>query len=392
MTDEGRIPLEDVALVVNSLTKNTVKRAIILMMYSSGLSLKEIKNLTKSDLIKACGYIVGNKNINDLIRHDPIVEEMIPMWDVSNEKTKKLVFGSPQSLSFIFQHLTERQDNDEHLFVKENGTPLDKKYLSNWLSPKFRSKITATNNDGNPNFTGKKLSNSFIKLCESNPPKHINQDVIIKIFEGSETSKAKTFYEKMLNDNEIILNYYKSLLPHLTIDLNLNNDGELSISDDITSNATHKSKIYSQDEIRQILKDYYMKHLNKDSPMDYDKYNYMMNLTYRIAIYQNDEFGSFNEDDYLKTLFLKAQIHWLFHIHQHDIEIKYCPNDNQEDIFNKVYDVIEDVGVLSWVPINYELFKEYFFAHPDIHIGHYYGECTRITLSVIGNLVASYVM
>lgn len=392
MTNEERISLEEVALVVNSLTENTVKRAITLMMYSSGLSFKEIKNLTKSDLIKACEHIVGNKNIDELIMHDPIDKEIIPMWDVSNEKTKRLVFSSPQSLSFIFQHLSDRQDDDEHLFLNENGNPLSKKYLPNWLSSNFKSKITSINPNGNSKFTGKGLSKSFNQICEDNPPEHVNRDVIIKLFEGSNSVKVKTFYEAMLNDNRIILDYYKTLLPQLTIDLKLNNDPPLSISEDITSKATHESKIYSHDEIRQILKDYYMKHLNNDRNMDYDKYDYMMNLTYRIAIYQNDEFGSFNEDDYLKTLFLKAKIHWAFHTHPNKIEIKYCPDDNDEDIFNQVYDVIEEVGILGLTPIDYELFKEYFFKHPDIHIAHYYEECTNITLSDISNIITSYII
>ncbi len=394
MTDKPRIPIVDVEQVVTELTDNTVKRAIILMMYTSGLSFAKIKELKQSDLINACkDYMDEGEDIKSLLKRKPIEENMIPMWNLSKGDTKRLTFSSPQSLHFIFQHLSERTDECEYLFVNNNGNNLDKRYLTEWLTPLFRSKINDTYDEGNDKFTSKGLSNSFTQLCTSCPPEHINSDEILKLFEGSKNKRAKKFYENILNDKTVLLDYYKKLLPCLTVNLTKTNMASPNVFTEETNNqSTSAHKHYSNDEIRQILKNYYMEHFNTDLQMDYNKYNYMMNIAYRIAIFQNSEFNLFDKDgEYLKNLFLKAQIHWLFHTHPNKVEIKYCPNDNKEEIINQVYEVIEEVGILGLFPIDYDLVKEYFFTCPDFPLAHYYDECTYITLSDIADIVSSYV-
>lgn len=349
MTDKPRIPIDDVEQVVTELTDNTVKQAITLMTYTSGLSFAKIKQLKLSDLTTACKYHMGDgEDIKSLIKRDPIEENMIPMWDVSDENTKRLVFCSPQSLYFIFQHLSERTDESEYLFVNENGKQLDKRYPTNWLTPEFRSKITATDDGGNNNFTAKELSNSFTQLCKSCPPHHLNLDQITKLFKGSSAKKVELFYEKMLEDNTIIFNYYNELLPYLTVNLD-NNDSLINVKKDestsepITTQETTPSKRYD-DEIIIAVSKYYDNQV-KDSSHTYEKYIYLTDYVYNVVV-TGINLGIYKDISKISfdRLFEQAKIGWVFKQYSKPIHIEFCGKFD-EDTINEIMDVLYDVGI-----------------------------------------------
>ena len=392
---------EDIVNVITDFTEKNHERAIILLLLG-GMKQDIFRNLKIIDLLNACREYIDDpidNQLNSLLNMDPIESEMIALWHVDEGQ---LLCSTPQSLFFIFKHLQERIDKgklqysdvNDYLLVNTSFTQLDKNYTSDWLDPSFRNKFNETNNV-DVEFTAGNLIHTFDEICNEYLPRDQFKESTIKIFKGRKLSRKedRNYYKSILEDNNILINQFKHILTYLTVDLNYDKFSsdkvENSFSEECTSVTT---KEYSNDEIRQILKDYYMNNLNNDVNMDYDKYDFIMNIVYHTAIYHNNEWDLFKEDeDYLKELFLNAKIIWLFYDHPNKVEIKFCPDSDRDYIFNQVCEVIEDVGVLSLIPFDFDLFEEYFFSHPSVYIAHYYDECARITLSEIGVIVSSFI-
>ena len=371
MSKKSVIAKEDVSNVVVSLTENAVKRAITLLMYTSGLSFDIINRMTLRHLENACGYFNDdNRSVSDLIQRNPIKEQWIPMWDVSEGDIKRIVFSTPQSLFYIFQHLHDRDtlEPDEPLFLNENNKPLADKYMTNWLTPSFRKKINE-----NSQFTGGNLNYSFKELCKSHPPREFFPDQILKLFEGSEDKRVSKFYDKTLGDNSIILDYYKeNLLPHLTIDLQLEepeykveaSKSEAEVQQPVSNNVVSKSN-YDVMEIKSILNKYYMDNIHTSTSVNYDKYYQIMDSALGRALAYNKQ-GKFNESkSILKAIFKKTQIELIFKNNYEFIGKswkEYMDNDYQE-VLDKLY----VLGINRIIFIDDERLKEVI----DSLIGHY---------------------
>ena len=256
------IPLSDVAKVITDFTNKDSERAILILMLH-GMKSTNIRNLKINDLLNSCKSYFKDEEITleKLINKNPIDENMIAFWDLSDTKPRALC-SSPQSLFFIFRHLQMRIDNgklqltqtDDYLLVNEDFTQLTKDYVSNWLNPNFRNELKDAGIKSE--ITGGNLIYTFNEICNDKLSIYNNRVSVIKIFKGNKLSRKtdREYYELVLEDNNILINRYKDeLLEYLTLDL----DYDLFDSNTKVTDVSLKDNVNQLPTSNSTCKNYY---------------------------------------------------------------------------------------------------------------------------------------
>lgn len=362
------ISLDDVAKVITDFTDKDFERAILVLMLH-GMKAVNIRNLKIKDLLNSCKTYFEDESITleKLLNKDPIAENMVAFWNLTDKKPHFLC-SSPQSLFFIFQHLKMRIDEteletDDFLLVNTTFTQLTEDYVSNWLNPNFREELFDAGIT--KDFTGGNLNHTFHKICEE----HFgHKSSIYKLFKGKKLSREKDreYHEQILNDPNILIKRYREeLLEYLTLDLDYDLFSfESNEQDDLSNNIATDvpasdvmGKIYSNDEIYFIIKDYYKNHIQKSQIEDYDEYDEIINRVYESATYHNSRGFFKNDEIYLTRLFNNVQLELLFK--NCPIEIN-CSDSNAA--FKEVMHVIYENGANNIISIVEEEFKDVFFS------------------------------
>ena len=371
------IPLSDVAKVITDFTDKDSERAILILMLH-GMKATNIRDLKINDLLNSCKSYFEDENVTleKLLGKDPIAENMVAFWDIGEKP--HFLCSSPQSLFFIFRHLQMRIDKDklqfnqtdDYLLVNEYFTQLTKYYVSNWLNPNFRKELKDAGITAE--ITGRNLIYTFNEICNDKLSIYNNRLSTIKIFKGEKLTRKedRAYYERILEDNNILINRYKDeLLEYLTLDLDYDsltpNTDTSDVSSDNDTNQSptpnYTSKAYSNDEIRYIVKDYYKEHIQEGQIEDYDEYYSIIDYVYRAATYRNSQkYLSFDPERHLPTFFKNAQISLLFK--NYDVNIEYGAFDTSDELFREVMKVIYESGASSIIPIVEDEFRDVFFS------------------------------
>ena len=184
------IPLKNEDLTVNDVFNalnlcNSLKdKAIISFVFSSGMPLSYLINLSVSDLIKSSEIYFSedeNHTISNLLNKDPW--NLIPSWNINDN----CFFNTPEATFYIFEYLKNRKEisMDDALFKSQRGNYLNPDSITNIffkLNKKLGNESNNQNNYGK--FRYNNLKALFQKICDEN---NVNVEDIIK-----------TDYEKLI--------------------------------------------------------------------------------------------------------------------------------------------------------------------------------------------------
>lgn len=331
--------------VLLSFIPNTIGKAYVTHIFSSGMSKKEALSLDVKSLISACDSAfreTEKRTLENLLIKDPAF--ITPMWQMDTKHGKKITFSSSESLFYMFIYLKERLlkkssiELDEKLFVTGDSVlsspELDKifKYSEKCClnhkeftySVLFGS-FTADSYCSKFHFTTKDLTNNFEKICDIYLPLFTDDEKEIREYakKGKHNIKRRKlqqlfcqglseedeYYKKFAKDIFSLKEYYSKLLPYLTAK-NYEIYPELVKSaedkylfDKINKESLEKTcKKYSDKELDQELVSY-LKYSCDSEPSDE-----LINIFKKLAIQENNHKLFKDTKEHLDNLMEDAKI------------------------------------------------------------------------------------
>ena len=206
------IPINDIYVMLCS-SKPTLYKAILSLIQSSGMTTTNLSTLTLNDFLNACEeYFDKNeeKTFEILLNKDPW--DIIPCWKLKNDK--KITFNTPETTFHIFMYLKEKRQKD----FDDLSNPLFKSGNNNFLKAnKISSYITEFNkilNYEKGYFKSKNLIKTFENICKQhlNLEQNYKTDIINLFIKGN-----VKYYNQFNNNYSEIKQYYKRLIPFLTV-------------------------------------------------------------------------------------------------------------------------------------------------------------------------------
>ena len=170
------LSVEDIFKALN-LCNSLKDKAIISFVFSSGIVLSDLINLSVSDLIKSSEiYFDENEDhtIHNLLNKNPW--NIIPSWKINTG----CFFNTPEATFYIFEYLKSRKEinTDDALFKSQRGNYLNLVSITNMffkLNKKLGSESNNQNNYGK--FRYNNLKALFQKICNEN---NVNVEDITK--------------------------------------------------------------------------------------------------------------------------------------------------------------------------------------------------------------------
>lgn len=235
-----------------SFLPNSVGKAYVTHIFSSGMSKQEALSLDINSLIHACDAAfrkTEERTLENLLVKDPVF--ITPMWQIDTTHGKKITFSSSESLFYMFIYLKERLlkekriDLDEKLFVTGNGVlsspelvkifKHSEKCCFNDKDFTYRvlfSKSAPNNYYSRSHFTTKDLTKNFETICDKYLPLFTDNEEEIREYANKGTHNIKRrklqklfckglpeedeYYKEFVKDVSCLEKYYSMLLPYLT--------------------------------------------------------------------------------------------------------------------------------------------------------------------------------
>lgn len=228
-----------------AMTLSNIKyRAIISLMASSAMSVKDIRSIRVEEFLEAIGTKPDEKKVNDppyIPQNTEIDENRVAIWQRRREKTitPHVTFSTPESVHFILDYLDKYppESHDDFLFRSQHNP---KKPNSDRAFQKYFQKINQAarwkKKGYNHYFTTRTLKKYFNNTLERLKIPHL----YIRIMMGHKVDFKL--------DIEALKKSYKSALPSLTF-LEKSNVVEKEL--DITTNPEY---IKLQDKVNNLEK------------------------------------------------------------------------------------------------------------------------------------------
>ena len=102
---------EDIKLSID-LSTNSVMRALIHFMSSTGLAIVDALSLTVEDFVEACEDYYASNNLNEIINILSVSEDVIPTFKLRRRKTGKFfyTFATSEAVNSVAVYLKTRKD------------------------------------------------------------------------------------------------------------------------------------------------------------------------------------------------------------------------------------------------------------------------------------------
>ena len=201
--------------------------AILSLIFTSGLKSVVFRDFKIEDLIKACNHcfdVKENHDIVTLLNKDS--HEIFCCWENEDNFMYQVTFSTPETTRYIFNYLKQEFDivninKDDCLFRVENKSGDFGQMRKAYVSDTIKNKVNSYNDifkDSKSciHLTERKIRDYFKSICEEHLDLEDDKDQLIDLFVGKATKENK-FYKMYKEDKNSILDYYKQLLPYLTI-------------------------------------------------------------------------------------------------------------------------------------------------------------------------------
>ena len=353
-----------------SFIPNVIGKAYVTHIFSSGMKKDQALSITISDLIEACDSAFGfteKRTLENLLVKNP--ENIVPMWRIKKKNKVKITFSSSESLFYIFIYLTERLVKNKSISLDEKLFVTGKKVLSskelndifkysekrymNYIgfSLKYHNLDTFDYHQYHYSSTGllnnfkyvseKVLSNSIDDKKERNKLKKLFTDGL------SENDK---YFELFSNNTSKLKEIYLTIVPYLTAK---NYDCDYpdyfpemkTFIDFMQSNE----KVYPEEIVTQILKDYMRFALDVKNLDDYSDGEELFEIFKDLVLFDNKH-GFFKESkEYLTFLWQNTLITY---------DIRGCDFEfNDDTSIEDVVNYVEELGIFDKFKV---IKKEYF--------------------------------
>ena len=233
------LSLKDINAFLSFLS-NSWEKAYVTLILSSGMTRGQALNLQVKDLVEAC-----MEELVFLIREDTDIlttllslnpKNIIPRWNITAGRNKKITFSSAESTFYLFLYLKERQlekpiSLDEPLFVTNNSAIASKQINDIFLN--FNN-IRSINSDyENFSFSSTTLRDYFKLTCDKLLPSFIDnkkdlehyaqrnkhnakRNKLYKLFVDGLPEEDKYFIE-FASDKRQLKKYYQGIEKYLTV-------------------------------------------------------------------------------------------------------------------------------------------------------------------------------
>ncbi|WP_346661745.1 hypothetical protein [uncultured Methanobrevibacter sp.] len=214
------IPHEEDIIRIMSLAREKRDKAIITLILSSGMQPRFIRNLTFNQVLQACDHFFKDdepKTMENLLKRDPMNANLIACFNIGTANSCRMTCCTPEALSLLFQYIYYRPKNGDgdKVFLNNNGTVLTKNYVSDTLA-KLCKEIPGYGDYEVPEITASSLRNRFTYIC-AKYLEEPNKDNVITLMNGGKSVRNQNFYEAVLNDKQILIGNYKSIVDCLSL-------------------------------------------------------------------------------------------------------------------------------------------------------------------------------
>lgn len=209
---------------IMSLATEKRDKAIIALISTSGMQPRFIRNLTYNQLLNACNHFFKDdepKTIENLLYKNPIKENLIACFDIGAAASPRVTCCTPEALQLLFQYIysnirySNMENIEDKVFLNNRGNPLTKNYVSDVLS-KLSDEILEYGNYEAPKITATSLRERFSHICKTYLEGQ-RKNQVIELMRGSRSSNNKEFYEEVINDKQILVNDYESIVDCLSL-------------------------------------------------------------------------------------------------------------------------------------------------------------------------------